>query len=397
MLPFLRLRAWQVAAISMLAILAWWTLAARYVYEGHWNALYCTGYAVRMPEWLTSHEPLWFCPGPGGYDGQYFHLLAHRPLELRQLAPWLDAPRLRVQRILLPLSAWLLAFGRFEWVDPAYFFLMLVWLGAGVWWTARLAELRRDSPLWGFSFLLLPSTLSSIDRMLADGPLTAAVAGFLYGIETGRWRAAWTLAVLAPFLRETGILLPAAAGAVFLWRRRWLTAAAWMAAAAPFLLWIHSLRDLPGSLSMKWAGWFHSITQIILFPDPYENVPRLRHVLHAMDLISLAGFVLALACALVLLWRRRREAENPRAFAWMSGALFAAAALTLVHLEPRHAWDNFYSYGRVFSPVFLILLLDGLERRRAALPLALTLPTTARVSLYFASPALRILRALTGL
>jgi len=68
-----------------------------------------------------------------------------------------------------------------------------------------------------------------------------------------------------------------------------------------------------------------------------------------------------------------------------------------VHLEPRHAWDNFYSYGRVFSPVFLILLLDGLERRRAALPLALTLPTTARVGLYFASPALRILRALTGL
>jgi hypothetical protein len=394
-----RLTAWEprhLAAFSIIAILAWWAAAVHLAYGGRWNALYCTGSRIRMPEWLESREHIYRMPGPVGYDGQWFHVLAHRPLELRESARYMDAPRLRCQRILLPLAAWLLAFGKFEWVDPAYFMLILVSLGAGVWWTARLAELRGASPLWGLCFLALPSSMSSIDRMLADGPLVAAAAGFFYLTETGRMRAAWAVAALAPFVRETGLLLPAAACLAGLWQRKWRPAAAWLSACAPFLLWMHTLSDLPGGTSYTWKSVLASAIRIVAEPADYPFVPWLRLALQGMDLASLAGFLAACVMGLRVVWRRRSEIAGAGSTAWITGALFAASALVTVHLEPRHAWDDFYSYGRVFSPVFLVLLLEGLERNRPVPPLLAMAPVSARMALQFASPAWRVLRGFAG-
>lgn len=390
-------RPWQIALLAVLATAAWWTLAVRFAYDGRWNALYCTGSRIQMPEWLESREPLYRVTGPVGYDGQWFHLLAHRPLQFRESASYMDAPRLRVQRILLPLAAWLLAFGRLEWVDPAYFALMLALLGAGVWWTALLAELRGASPLWGLAFLVLPSSLSSIDRMLSDGPLVAAAAGLFYFAETGRWRAAWTVAALAPFIRETGLILTAAGCAVVLWQRRWRLAAAWACAPAAFFAWQHSIRDLPAGLGFSWKAPFASAIRLILQVTDYPYAPWLRRALQIADMASLAGFLVSCALVLAVAWRRRREWHCPEGVAWHAGALFGAAALVLVHLEPRHAWDDFYSYGRVFSPIFLVLLLDGLERNRTAMPAALLALVAARMGIQFVSPAWRILRGVLGL
>jgi len=388
---------WRLAVASVAAIALWWALVVHFAYGGAWNGLYCTGRAIRMPEWLESREPVYRMAGPVGYDGQWFHILAHRPFAFREHARYMDAPRLRVQRILLPLSAWLFAFGRFEWVDPAYFALMLAWLGAGVWWTARLAELRGASPLWGLVFLALPSSLSSIDRMLSDGPLAAAAAGFFCFAETRRWRASWVLAMLAPFIRETGLLLAAAAGLVSLQQRRWKMLAAWLIATAPFLVWVYSLRDLAGSLSFHWKGFFASAVRQVVQPTGYPFQPWVRWTLQGMDMFSLAGFLAAIFLSLHLLWSNRRRFDSERAHCWTTGAIFSAAALLLVHLEPTAAWDDFYSYGRVFSPVFLVLLLEGLERGRPAAPLAVLTPVTARMGMQFVSAAWRILRALAGI
>ncbi|MCX7604586.1 MAG: hypothetical protein N2036_10985 [Bryobacteraceae bacterium] len=351
-----------------------------------------------MPQWLESREPVYRVVSPAGYDGQWFHLLAHRPLEMRESAQFMDAPALRCQRILLPLAAWLLAGGRFEWVDPAYFSLILASLGAGTWWTARLAELRGASPAWGLLFLLLPSSLSSIDRMLADGPLVAAAAGFFYYLETDSPRAAWIIALIAPFIRETGLLLVAAGSACQALRRRWKECLAWMIAVIPFLLWVHSLRDLPGRTQFVWKGLFSSAIRILTDPADYPFGPWIRIVLHALDLASLAGFLCSTALCLVLIWRKRTAgADDAKWPTWLTGAGFGGAALILVNLEPRHAWDDFYAYGRVFSIIFLVLLLDGLDRRRPLLALGLLAPVAARMAAQFASPAWRILKGLSGI
>jgi len=173
--------------------------------------------------------------------------------------------------------------------------------------------------------------------------------------------------------------------------------AAWLIATAPFLVWVYSLRDLAGSLSFHWKGFFASAVRQVVQPTGYPFQPWVRWTLQGMDMFSLAGFLAAIFLSLHLLWSNRRRFDSERAHCWTTGAIFSAAALLLVHLEPTAAWDDFYSYGRVFSPVFLVLLLEGLERGRPAAPLAVLTPVTARMGMQFVSAAWRILRALAGI
>lgn len=381
----------------MLGILLWWTLAVTFTYEGRWNALYCNGSAAHFPAWLEDREPLYRAPSLAGYDGQWYHLLAHRPLEFRQSAQYMDWPRLRCQRLLFPLAVWLLAFGQFSLVDPAYFTLMLLSLGAGVYWTARLSELRGASALWGLMFLLMPGPIGSIDRMLLDGPLLAAAAGLFYFLETGRTRAAWTLAVLAPFFRETGLLLTAAGCAVWVLRRDAKRFAAWVLAGVPFLLWMYELRDLHGGASYAWLGWFANFARALGREAAYPYPSPWLELLQWFDRVAMTAFLCALGFAVYLFVRWWRAGGTSRtAVAWTAG-LFAAAALVMAHLEPAHVWDEAYAYGRVCSPMWFALFLGGLEQRRPAAPLAVLAPVAARMGLHLASPAWRALRGLTGL
>ncbi len=385
-------RAWLPAAVAAAAILAWWLLAVHWAFDGRATALYMIGEQTPMPGWLKARENLYRWPG-GGYDGQYFHLLAHGPFALRESAALMDRPRMRCQRILVPLLAWLLAGGRFEWVDPSYYALLALSLAAGVWCTARLAERRGASPWWGLAFLALPASLGSIQRMLVDGPLLAAAAGFVWLMETGRWRAAWWLAAAAPFVRESGLLLAAAASLVWAFRRSWKRAALWAASAVPFLLWLFSIRDLPGGAGFSWSGPFASILQLALLGEPSTPYPRLRPWLHALDLAALAGFLFASGVCLLRLRNLRLQPLSASVWASAAGAWFAGAALLTCHLEPRHAWDSVFSMGRIFAPVYMAHLLDAIGTGRSAVAVLCLAPAALRAALPLGPVALRVFEA----
>lgn len=362
------------------AILVWWLLAVRYPYHGQATALFMIGERTPMPQWLEAGEQLYRWRGSGGYDGQYFHLLAHAPFDFRSLAPLMDRPRMRCQRILIPILAWALAGGRQKWIDPAYFAVILSALSAGVWWTSRLAAIHGASPAWGLAFLALPASLGSIERMLVDGPLMAATAGFLLFFETGRWRAAWVLAAAAPFVRESGLMLPAAAALVWLNRRSWMAAALWAVAGAPFLLWLIALRGLPGGADLRWAGAFHSLLQLLWQSEPAARYPQYRAWLEALDLAALAGFLGACATSLHGLWTSW-SGQARLSLAVSTAALSAATALALCHMEPRHAWDSVFSLGRVFAPVYFGLLMHGIASGRPALAAWCLAPAALRAAL----------------
>lgn len=394
----LRSRApvWTAVAASLL-VLGWWVLEVRYTHGGNWTGLYCTGTLFQLPPWLERQEAIVRDGGRQGYDGQIFHVLAHRPWPLGEIQPYLDPPQLRYQRILIPALAYTLALGRQVWIDPAYYSLMLALLGAGVYWTSRLAELRGASPWWGVAFLLLPSSLSAVDRMLVDGPLMASVAGFLFFWETGRWRWAALLAVAAPFIRETGMMLPAAAAAGALFRWSWAAAGKWALAGAPFGLWSLWLSRLPGGLHTHFAGLFHSIRLQLGQPVPVASPAWFGWVLYAAALLALVCLLGASTCVLYRCWRRRDEwSSSPQAALWFCGALFGASAWFISNVEPRAAWDDFYSSGRVFSPIFLAVFLDELSTVRPLAAGAFLLACSARIGLEFVSPALRILRGIAA-
>src|SRR5512135_2549533 len=70
--------------------------------------------------------------GSEGYDGQFAYQIALRPLEA---APYLDVPAYRYQRILNPLSARLLAFGRPELIPWALIAVNVAAIGLGTHFT----------------------------------------------------------------------------------------------------------------------------------------------------------------------------------------------------------------------------------------------------------------------
>lgn len=388
-------RAWAPAALAAAAIALWWMAEIRYAYQGQATALYMIGERTPMPRWLEEREPPYRWRGSGGYDGQYFHLLAHAPFDLRGLAPLMDRPRMRCQRILVPLASWILAGGRFEWIDPAYFMVILAAVAAGVWWTAQLAVHHGASPWWGLAFLALPSSLGSVERMLVDGPLLAVLAGFVLFLETGSWRAAWLLAAAAPLVRETGLVIPAAAALVFASRKLWMKAALWSAAAAPFFLWLFLIRDLPGSGPLDWAGAFHSIRQLVTESEPFARYPRYRLWLQALDLAALAGFLAACGASLRGFWISwtRQERLCP---ALAAAALSAGAALALCHFEPRHGWDSVFSLGRVFAPVYFGLLIRGIASGGPWPAMWFLAPAAVRAALPLGPVAWRIVAHAAG-
>lgn len=385
----------RTALLAAALILLWWVPAAQFLHGGNWTGLFCTGQLFQLPSWLEQQEAIVRDPSPQGYDGQIFHLLAHRPWPLSEVVPYLDPPQLRYQRVLFPLLAYVLAFGQQPWIDFAYFSLILLNLAAGTYWTSRLAGLRGVSPWWGLAFVVLPSSLSSIDRMVVDGPLVTCVAGFAFFWETGRWRWAALLAVAAPFVRETGMFLPATAALAALLRWGFPSAVKWACAGVPFGLWSLWLSQLPGGLHTHFAGWLYSIRLLLAAPVPNTSPAWFGVVLYWSALLALAALLAGALATLLQCWRRRSECgSSPRAALWICGALFGFAALLICHVEPRAAWDDFYSFGRVFSPVFLAVSLEWLAGGRPLLASAFLLATSARMALQFVSPALQIVRAL---
>ena len=197
-----------VAIMSTLLVFGWTTARMHYVFGGNWTAAFCTGTIFRVPPDLDVGT---YRFEGAGYDGQFYRYLAHDPFLRNGYSHYVDAPQLRFRRLLVPLGAWLLGFGRHSWIDSAYVAVEMLFLALGVYWCARLLTRRCRSPLWGILFVVVPATLASFDRMLVDGALTALFAGFLLSCEEEEhWTYVWVLAMLAALTRETGLLLGAA-------------------------------------------------------------------------------------------------------------------------------------------------------------------------------------------
>src|SRR5208283_5790499 len=144
-----RLRPARLVLPALLAacgIFAWQSLTVRYSFGGKWSGLFCTGALLPQPASLAG-EHIYLNAGSVGYDGQAYHYIAHDPFFQRGLSQSLDDPRLRTQRILFPLLAWLLAFGQDSYVDAALIAVQLLFCGLGVYGLSRLATLQQSS-IW---------------------------------------------------------------------------------------------------------------------------------------------------------------------------------------------------------------------------------------------------------
>jgi len=359
----------------------WQAATVHFNYGGNWTALFSTAPGWPRPAFLAS-ENLYTFAGSLGYDGQMYHLIAHDPWMTRGAVAAMDDPELRYRRILVPALAWALALGRDSAVHAAYFAVILGFAFLGVYWLARVMVLQGRHPAWGLMFVLMPEVLVSMDRMTVDVALAALTVGFVLYSDS-RWKVLPILACAA-LTRETGLLLTTGYG-IFLLSRRRFADLVWAAASTlPAMFWyVYVSRNVPpGSLSgiSSWiplAGWIERVAH----PEVYA-LPRLQALAAVeLDYVALAGIALMLGHAAWLAWARRWNARAAAIY------VFAAA---VVFIRSRSVWEDAFSYGRVVTPLMVLLAGEPL----AFVPVALV---DARIGLNFLKQILGVARGLAGL
>ena len=373
------------AVLSVALCWAAQALTVHYNYQGNWTALFQTGPRRPIPL-VLEFENIYKFEKTRGYDGQFYHYVAHDPLLTKSFADHVDDPRLRWRRILVPGLAFLAAGGQQRLVDTAYLGVTLCFVFLGTYWLARYCCLHRTHPAWGLCFLVVPAVAISVERLTIDVALAALCVGFaVYAVQPS-WRLVTVLA-LAPLARETGIGLLLACGLAGLVKRsRGLTAAA-VVSALPWLVWV--------------AGFVHPRTR----PDPFfwlslypfqgifERTLQLPSQLltgdvgawaAAFDYVAVWGMWLALAQAVVLL---RSGKLDPVKLA------MATYALLVIFVGSQRVWSEAYAFGRVFSPLLIFLGLQAIRARSRWLLLPLGL-VALRVAAQLATQLLGIVAGL---
>lgn len=384
----------RVAIVATLLLFGWQAATVHANYQGNWTALFCIAGKSPMPPALAPHE--WIFANSSGYDGQWYRLVAHDPWSRTNLSQSLDSP-IRYQRILLPAVAWLLAFGRSEWVDAAYILAVAVFLFAGVWITAKWSIVQGRSAWWGLGFAWLPGTLITADRMTVDVAEYTFFIASLYSWRTRNWAICWLAAAAAFLTRDVGLLLGVAMTGLFLLERSWKRALVFACTPIPGMLWLwHVARTIPivrksGEAFQAVPHWVESSMQdgpfhLILHPTNYALEGWIKPATQVLDGASIFGVMIAVCLAIYFLSRRPVTLEA------LLCALYAGVFFIVGKAE---FWVDPYSFPRAFSPLVALVAWRGLTDKRPwfALPLVLML---ARVIWQMGPQALGIGKSLAG-
>lgn len=382
------IRSREIAALAGSVVVAlalgWQALVVHYAFGGNWTAWFCTGANAVQPRELD-FEHLYRFAQSDGYDGQFYHYIAHDPWFRRGFDRYIDAPRLRYRRILIPAMAFAAAAGQDRMIDAALFALNLLFVFAGTYWLSRYAQSYQRHPAWGMIFLLVPAVPVSLDRLTVDVALTALCVGFALYIREKRRRELYAVLLLAPLARETGLLLTVAYCIILLFERRGKAALVFATSAIPAIAWYAFVQShtVPYDSSRWFAPIpFGGVIDRMVHPVDYPFLPIVKWLADIFDECALAGVTLAFLLSL----RPPREFPKPLALAAL---LITLSGITL----GKPFWGDVFAFGRVFSPLLVLIGLRSFSTRSwwTALPVALTDP---RIGLQLGYRVFQIARTL---
>jgi len=174
-----------------------------------------------------------------GYDGQFTYYIALDP-DPAQVAPHLDVPAYRYQRILLPVLGRVLSLGQPGVIPWMLLAINLAALFAGTWLLGALLAARGSKPIHALIYGLWVGVIAAVGLDLHE-PL------------------AYGLIILAFFLYDRERLLPAALAASLALFAKETTLLFWLAllAAEPGRGWNRARTGLVfgGLLFLAWQGW----------------------------------------------------------------------------------------------------------------------------------------------
>ena len=358
------------ATVVCMIASAWLAVNIAGAYGGDFSGLFYTGADATLPSELEAHTRR--VDDPSGYDGQFYHLLAHDPLMRRGFAGHIDNLSLRWRRIGVPALAWLLAAGNDRVIDYAYVAIQLVFVWLGTYWLSRYAEAQGKHAAWGVAFLLIPAVPVSLDRMTIDLPLAALCIAFAFYASASNRPALYAVLAVAPLVRETGIILTAGwfLHALLHRDRRAMVLSA--ATAAPAIAWWGYVGAHTWADGTDWLASY-PLSGIIERTLTGSGIPPLSPWLRtAATLEEIANAGMWFAFALTAYLARKRS----RGYLEVTAILFALFASALGRLD---IWTSAYAAGRTMSPLLLLLGLSALRGGNwvFAAPLLLMLPRIA--------------------
>lgn len=338
------LRRWPVLATA--ALLAAIVAVALLPYRGNVTALFHLDDVLasrhEMPEgFVVLQVP--------AYDGaQYYQMARNMPLifsgdwePLRELPPGSYA----YQRFLLPLVAWIVAFGQEPLLPYAFLLINVLALIA----TAAVAlKSSKGKGLYALAFAFCPSAMVALHFMLAEPLALLAIALFLQRYVKQE-RIGWVEVLLLTLLalsREVNILFIALLFVYVVGRKRWKDVALMLIPIAGFLA-LH--------------GLIYAIFKEIPFLEsadkrtfPLQAIWELLTGVYGYNRLTLSSIPLFLFFVLPgFVWTVRHIAKR-RDFTFLPLATLAFLGLMLT--MPDHIWGSITSIGRVITPVYPLFL-----------------------------------------
>ncbi|HLH41774.1 MAG TPA: hypothetical protein VKV74_02220 [Bryobacteraceae bacterium] len=364
-------RPWQVALLVTGLALAWQTLLVYGYFGGRWSALFLASdrFSQSLP---VREEGSYVLPGSGGYDGQFYHAIAHDPLDLRETDRFLDFPPTRYTRILLPALSYALGFGRLFWVDRVYRALELAGLFLGVFCVGAWAESRNRSVWWGAAFLSLPGVFISLERQLADLPLCALLAAALLSQDRREKKACWVSLASAGLVREMGFVAIGGFMLAAAREKRWKDVTVWASAAIPGAIWnAYVFRFIPHPSAMQPATPILNLFVSMRHLQEYPFGLAVSAALHGFDRIAIAGGLLSLVLGLL-----EGVRKGPLGSVGVMLACFGVA------VSGYADYKEVYSFARAGSPLLLIQLFQAIETGSLLVlaPLGLMLPRSLAIN-----------------
>jgi hypothetical protein len=356
-----RLNRWPILLALLFHIAVMSMLLAKY--DGNFSAFIGVGQDM-LPSLVNPLDALGagtiVYKNAGENDGQFYYLLARHPLSA--LSIFIPGARrgemaFRCQRILYPLCASLLCFGKREILPVMMVILNLLALVCGMAFLQKLLIHRGASQWLSLIFALSMGTLSNIRYDMTGLWETGLVLGCLWYGENRRWLPAAALLSLSFLTRETAIIALAPL-VLYAALKREMGGAWLLLSPAPWLLYKIVLREMNG-IPILASGSAWAIGKSLPFATLagfIRNIPgeHLSPVQLMQTLSALLFLFFVIGCG----FRALRELRSPPA-----ACLLLLFQVALVPFAPQDFFSGVSDMSRILVGIFPFLVLLFAERK----------------------------------
>ncbi len=224
--------------------------------------------------------------GTWGYDGQFYYYIA-RDLNPLDIAPYLDIPSYRYQRILYPLIVHFVSLGNVPLIPWIMVILGILFQTIGTWIVAKILDSWGINVWFALVYGLWIGFGLAVRSVMAEPLAFGLVAGAWLANQRGKQWLSWILLGLSLFAKEVTVGFILAFAIDMIWHRRWRHLAGLLSIAGlPYLIFQIWLLITFGRFGISSGG---------ALATPFEIFPYMglwRVIQNQSILLKLLGLVL---------------------------------------------------------------------------------------------------------